>query len=244
MILFPAIDIQNGKAVRLKQGQKDKYTVFADDPVEMARHWSNQGAKWLHIVDLDGAFEGHAKSAPIIERICSDINIPIQIGGGIRNLETARAYFAAGAKRIIIGTMALEIPEVFGRLCKEFPGKVGVSLDAVAGKLKTRGWETDAGKDIDEVLPGLEKLGAAFVIYTDIERDGMRTGVNIGALEKLLQLSHIPVTCAGGVSELDDLVKLHEKFAGKKLEGVISGRALYEGSLNFADAQNWLNKIQ
>ena len=120
MILFPAIDIQNGKAVRLKQGQKDKYTVFADDPVEMARHWSNQGAKWLHIVDLDGAFEGHAKSAPIIERICSDINIPIQIGGGIRNLETARAYFAAGAKRIIIGTMALENPEVFGRLCKEF----------------------------------------------------------------------------------------------------------------------------
>lgn len=244
MILFPAIDIQNGKAVRLKQGQKDKYTVFADDPVEMARHWNKQGAKWLHIVDLDGAFEGYAKSAPIIERICQAINIPVQIGGGIRDLETARAYFAAGAKRIIIGTIALENPELFGSLCKEFPGKVGVSLDAAAGKLKTRGWETDAGKDIDEVLPGLERLGAAFVIYTDIERDGMRSGVNMAALEKLLQLSHIPVICAGGVSELDDLVKLHEKFADTKLEGAISGRALYEGSLNFADAQNWLDKIQ
>lgn len=244
MILFPAIDIQNGKAVRLKQGKKENYTVFADDPVEMAKHWRNQGARWLHIVDLDGAFEGYAKSAPLIERICSEINIPVQIGGGIRDLQTARTYFAAGAKRIIIGTMALENPDLFGRLCGEFPAMVGISLDAAAGKLKTRGWEADAGKNIDEVLPDLEKLGAAFVIYTDIERDGMRAGVNMAALDKLLQLSNIPVICAGGVSELDDLVKLHENFAGTKLEGAISGRALYEGSLNFADAQNWLDKVQ
>lgn len=244
MILFPAIDIQNGKAVRLAQGQKDKATVFADDPVEMARHWRKQGANWLHIVDLDGAFEGYAKNAPIVERICSEINIPVQIGGGIRDLETARTYFAAGAKRIIIGTMALENPELFGKLCAEFPGQVGISLDAVGGKLKSRGWEKDAGKNIDEVLPDLEKLGAAFVIYTDIERDGMRTGVNVAALEKLVRLSGIPVICAGGVSVLYDLVMLHDKFAGTRLEGAISGRALYEGSLDFSAAQQLLENIR
>lgn len=240
MILYPAIDIQAGHAVRLKQGKKNDYTIFADDPVEMARYWYDHGAKWLHIVDLDGAFEGYAKSAPIIERICSEINIPVQVGGGIRDMNTARAYIDAGASRIIIGTIALENPDLFGSLCWAFPHKTGISLDAQDGRLKTRGWEKDSGKSIEDVLPALEKLGASFVIYTDIERDGMRTGVNMDALDKLLQLANIPVICAGGISVLDDLILLHEKFEGTLLQGAISGRALYEGSLDFEAAMKWL----
>lgn len=240
MILFPAIDIQNGHAVRLKQGRKEEYTVFAEDPLEMAKYWRKLGAKWLHIVDLDGAFAGYAKSAPIVERICSEVDIPVQIGGGIRNRETAKSYLDAGAKRIIIGTLALENPDIFAGLCKDFPHKIGVSLDAANGKLKTRGWEKDTDKSIEEVLPCLEEQGAAFVIYTDIERDGMQSGVNIDALEKLLKLSSIPVICAGGISNIDNLSMLDQKFRGTKLEGVISGRALYEGSLDFVAAQEML----
>lgn len=244
MILFPAIDIQGGNAVRLKQGQKDQVTVFAQNPLDMARHWKTLGARWLHIVDLDGAFEGFAKSAPIIRQICEDPDLSIQIGGGIRDLASARAYMDTGASRVIIGTMALENPDLFGQLCREFPNRVGISLDAENGVLKTRGWEKSTEKTVEDALPQLEKLGAAFVIYTDIERDGMQTGVNMEALEKLLRLAQIPVICAGGISSIEDLQRIYDRFNGTLLEGVISGRALYEGNIDFARASKLLESGQ
>lgn len=240
MIVFPAVDIRQGKAVRLRRGRPDEATVFADDPVEAARHWERQGARWLHVVDLDGAFDGHAASAAIVGRICRGTSIPVQLGGGIRDAEIARAYLDAGVRRLIIGTMALEAPERFAALCRAFPGSIGVSLDAADGRLKSRGWLADTGLTVAEVLPRLEDAGAAFIIYTDIERDGMRSGINLEALRRLVLASRVPVIAAGGVATLEDVRRLYPLSREGRLEGVISGRALYEGTLDLAKAMQWL----
>ena len=239
MIIFPAVDIKGGKAVRLRRGRADDATVFADDPAGAARHWERQGATWLHVVDLDGAFGGHAASAAIVRRICDGAAIPVQLGGGIRDAEAARAYLDAGVTRIIIGTMALEAPESFAALCRAFPGRVGVSLDAADGRLKSRGWVADTGLTVAEVLPRLEDAGAAFIIYTDIERDGMHSGVNADALARLVRAAHVPVIAAGGVSTLEDVKRLFP-LSREGLEGVISGRALYEGTLDLGAALAWV----
>lgn len=191
MIIFPAVDIQNGKAVRLRRGRADDSTVFAEDPAEAARSWQERGARWLHVVDLDGAFDGAAKSRAVVARICAALTIPVQLGGGIRDLETARAYLDAGVTRCIIGTLALEKPETFAALCRAFPGRVGVSLDAEGGRLKSRGWVADTGLSVDDVLPRLQDDGAAFIIYTDIDRDGMQSGVNLPALEHLARAARV-----------------------------------------------------
>ena len=240
MIIFPAVDIRQGKAVRLRRGRPDEATVFADDPAEAARHWERQGARWLHVVDLDGAFDGHPASAAIVGRICAGASIPVQLGGGIRDAETARAYLDAGVRRLIIGTMALEAPERFAALCRAFPGRIGVSLDAADGRLKSRGWLADTGLTVAEALPRLEDAGAAFLIYTDIERDGMRSGVNLDALRRLVLASGIPVIGAGGVATLEDVRRLYPLCGEGRLEGVISGRALYEGTLDLAEAMGWI----
>ncbi|WP_165079461.1 MULTISPECIES: 1-(5-phosphoribosyl)-5-[(5-phosphoribosylamino)methylideneamino]imidazole-4-carboxamide isomerase [unclassified Desulfovibrio] len=239
MIIFPAVDIKGGKAVRLRRGRADDATVFADDPAEAARHWERLGARWLHVVDLDGAFEGHAASAAIVGRICGGTAIPVQLGGGIRDADAARAYLDAGVTRLIIGTMALEEPENFAALCRAWPGKIGVSLDAADGKLKSRGWVADTGLAVSDVLPRLEDAGAAFIIYTDIERDGMHSGVNADALARLVRAAHVPVIAAGGVSTLEDVRRLYP-LAREGLEGVISGRALYEGTLDLPAALAWV----
>ena len=164
MILFPAVDIQDGKAVRLKQGRAHESTVFAEDPTDAAKAWEARGAQWLHVVDLDGAFDGAAKSREIVRRICTELSIPVQLGGGIRDMATAQAYFDAGVSRLIIGTLALEQPELFAEMCRTFPGRIGVSLDAEGGKLKTRGWVADTGLTVDGALPRLLADGAAFII--------------------------------------------------------------------------------
>lgn len=242
MILFPAVDIQNGKAVRLKQGKADQATIFADDPVTAACQWQDQGARWLHIVDLDGAFDGQPLNRETVGRICKTARIPVQLGGGIRSAETARAYLEAGVTRLIIGTVALEDPELFASLCREFPGRIGVSLDAESGRLKSRGWVADTGLTVDTVLPRLEADGAAFIIYTDIERDGMHSGVNLAALEHLASMARVPVLAAGGVSTLDDLKKLYPLSKKTRLAGAISGRALYDGTLNLPEANKWLDE--
>lgn len=239
MIIFPAVDIKGGKAVRLRRGRADDATVFADDPAEAARHWERQGARWLHVVDLDGAFDGHAASAAIVGRICRGASIPVQLGGGIRDADAARAYLDAGVTRLIIGTMALEAPEAFAALCRAFPGRIGVSLDAADGRLKSRGWVADTGLTVAEVLPRLEDAGAAFIIYTDIERDGMHSGVNVDALTRLVRAAHVPVIAAGGVSTLEDIQRLYP-LSREGLEGVISGRALYEGTLDLPAALAWV----
>ena len=242
MIIFPAVDLQNGKAVRLKQGRAEESTVFNDDPVAAALHWQEQGAEWLHLIDLDGAFQGKSVNADIVARISGALNIPIELGGGVRDEDAARMWFDAGVTRLIIGTMALERPEEYARLCALFPGRIGVSLDAVDGRLKTRGWVADSGLTVDEVLPRLIDDGTAFIIYTDIARDGMQSGVNLPMLSRLAHASPVPVVAAGGVATLDDIKALYPLSVNANLEGAISGRAIYEGTLNLPEAMQWIRE--
>jgi phosphoribosylformimino-5-aminoimidazole carboxamide ribotide isomerase len=234
VILFPAVDIKDGRCVRLEQGRADAVTVFGEDPAASAMHWVALGAEWLHIVDLNGAFSGTAHNFDLVGRICAEAGVPVQLGGGVRDLATARAYIKAGVTRLIIGTIALEQPELFAELCAALPGKVGVSLDAVDGQLKSRGWVADAGLTVFDVLPRVEAAGAAFIIYTDISRDGMQSGVNIPALTTLCEATSLPVVAAGGVTNLQDLKNL-APLCAKGLEGAITGRAIYAGTLNFID---------
>ncbi len=240
MILYPALDIKDGRAVRLRQGLADQVTVFNEDPLEAARHWEGLGAQWLHLVDLDGAFSGLPRNFELIGRICSRLSIPVQLGGGIRDKGTAGAYIEAGVPRIIIGTLALEQPELFADICRSFPGQVGVSLDARSGKLKTKGWVEDSGLTVADVLPRLNSPGAAFLVYTDISRDGMQTGVNLAALEALLDMTSLPVITAGGVATMED-VKALAPLEAKGLDGIITGQAIYEGTLDFKQALDWLS---
>ncbi|MEG2173601.1 MAG: 1-(5-phosphoribosyl)-5-[(5-phosphoribosylamino)methylideneamino]imidazole-4-carboxamide isomerase [Desulfovibrionaceae bacterium] len=241
MIIFPAVDIQGGKAVRLKQGRADESTVFAHNPVAAALAWQQAGARWLHVVDLDGAFDGTPTNRTLVGQICAALSIPVQLGGGVRDAKVAAAYIDAGVERLIIGTMALEHPEAFAELCALFPGRIGVSLDADNGKLKTKGWLADSGLSVEQVLPRLIQSGAAFVIYTDIARDGMQSGVNVQALEKLALACPVPVIAAGGVASLDDVKNLYPLTKTTRLQGAISGRALYEGGLKLAEAQAWID---
>jgi len=240
VIIFPAVDIKDGRCVRLKKGRADQVTVFEDDPVKAALRWQEQGALWLHLVDLDGAFEGKPINLPLIKRLCSTLAIPVQMGGGIRNLDTARAYIDVGVTRLIIGTMALEEPENFSALCKALPGKVGVSLDTENGQLKSKGWVADSGLRIDDVLPDLVRQGAAFIIHTDIDRDGMHSGINLDLLAELCGKSPVPVIAAGGVSTLEDIRKLYPLSRDSRLEGAITGRAVYEGTLDLKEAMDWI----
>ncbi|MFZ5427456.1 MAG: 1-(5-phosphoribosyl)-5-[(5-phosphoribosylamino)methylideneamino]imidazole-4-carboxamide isomerase [Thermodesulfobacteriota bacterium] len=244
MILYPAIDIKDGQCVRLKQGLADQVTVFDPDPVSAAGHWLGKGAKALHVVDLDGAFDGEPTNRDLVAAICERAgNVPVQLGGGIRDIATAKAYVDAGVSRLLIGTMALSNPDLFGELCKALPGKVAVSLDADGGRLKTKGWVEDSGLTVDDVLPRLEAQGVSCLVYTDISRDGMQTGVNIQAMEALLSKTKLPVIAAGGVATLDDLKAL-APLAGKGLDGAISGRAIYTGTLDFEEAMAWLDTLQ
>lgn len=239
MILFPAVDIKDGQCVRLAQGKEDEVTVFGKNPVAMARHWQDLGCRFLHVVDLDGAFSGLPRNFDLIKDICSELTIPVQLGGGIRDITTAEKYIEAGVERLIIGTIALEDSDLFASLCTALPGRIGVSLDAVDGCLKTKGWVEDSGQMIFDVLPRLEANGVSFIIYTDIARDGMQTGVNLDALEKLCEATSIPVIAAGGVHTLDDIKNLYP-LCDKGLEGAISGRAIYTGTLDVEEAEQWI----
>ncbi|MDQ7031383.1 MAG: 1-(5-phosphoribosyl)-5-[(5-phosphoribosylamino)methylideneamino]imidazole-4-carboxamide isomerase [Desulfonauticus sp.] len=243
MIIFPAIDIKDGKCVRLKQGLANKQTIYFEDPLDAAAFLQDKGAKWFHIVDLDGAFEGKPKNIRLIEKICSKFHIPVQLGGGIRTEEVIRAYFDVGVSRLIIGTMALERPQYFEQILARNLGQIGVSLDAKQGRLKTKGWVEDVDKTIEEVIGWLNDIGISFLIYTDIARDGMQSGVNLTNLQHILKLSQVPVLIAGGVNSLED-IKLLYPYHKQGLEGVITGRAIYEGSLDLTDANNWLEQIK
>lgn len=243
MILYPAVDLQNGKAVRLNQGKRDESDIYAQNPLDAANKWINEGAKWLHIVDLDGAFDGSSANFPIIKELAK-LPVKIQIGGGARSLSAAEKFIDAGADRLIIGTVALEDPVLFREMAAAFPGKVGVSLDAANGVLKTRGWVKSSNTAVDIILPRLEDDGAAFIIYTDIERDGTRAGVNLAALANVLRKTRLPVIAAGGLATLSDIKKLADLAATGNLDGAISGRALYEKTLDFREATTWLENFQ
>ncbi len=242
MIIFPAVDLKNGKAVRLKQGKADQVSIFSDDPVQMAKHWQSLGAEYLHLIDLDGAFEGKSVNAEIVKEICRKLDIPVQLGGGIRSEEIADFWLNLGVTRIIIGTMALENFALFEKICKKYPGRVGVSLDVQGKKLKTRGWVEDSGKEIDEILPKLQNAGCAFIIYTDIERDGMHSELNFAEIERLAKLCPLPLIAAGGVSTMESVKKLLPLAKNSSLQGIVSGRAIYEGTLDFNEAINFIKK--
>lgn len=242
MIIFPAVDLQNGQAVRLKQGKANESTIYGN-ALDFALKWQECGAKYLHLIDLDGAFDGYSANAEVVEKICTELDIPVQLGGGIRSYEHAKYWFDKGVTRLIIGTMALEEPEKFKELCVAFPGRIGLSLDADKGVLKTRGWIAESQLTLEEVLPRVEKDGAAFLIYTDIERDGMQTGFNYKALEKLASMTKLPFIAAGGLATLDDVKKVFPLSQNSTFEGAITGRAIYENSLNLKEAITWLESV-
>ncbi len=240
MLVLPAVDIKDGACVRLRQGKANETTVFAKDPVEAALAWERQGARYLHVIDLDGAFEGEPANKKLVQAICARLHIPVELGGGIRSLETARAYLEAGVTRLLIGTVAIENPELLARMCEAYPGRIGVSLDAEKGVLKTKGWTEDSGVRAVDAVKRLIDLGTAFIVYTDIERDGMQQGVNLEEMRAICAASTVPVLAAGGVTTLEDIKRLYPLTA-MGLEGAISGRALYEKTLDLAEANAWID---
>ena len=242
MILIPAIDLKEGHCVRLRQGDMQDSTVFSEDPIAMADKWVSQGCKRLHLVDLDGAFEGDPVNADVIEEICKSFpDLPIQVGGGIRNTDTVEAYFEAGVSYVIIGTMAVKRPEFVTELCTEFPDKVIIGIDARDGMVAVHGWSEASEHSAKDVARRFEDQGVAAIVYTDISRDGMMQGVNVEATRKLAKWVDVPVIASGGVTGMDDIIALNEaKQAG--IEGVIIGRALYERTISLEQAQAYVDQ--
>ena len=242
MILIPAIDLKQGQCVRLRQGNMEDSTVFSDDPVAMAGKWVEQGCKRLHLVDLDGAFEGEPVNADVIEEICSSFpRLPIQVGGGIRNIDTVDAFMEAGVSYVIIGTMAVKRPEFVTELCIEFPGKVIIGIDARDGMVAVHGWAEESKQNAKDVAQRFQDQGVAAIVYTDISRDGMLQGVNVDATSQLAKSVDVPVIASGGVTDMKDIVALNEaKNSG--IEGVIIGRALYERSISLEEAQTYVDQ--
>jgi phosphoribosylformimino-5-aminoimidazole carboxamide ribotide isomerase len=243
MLLIPAIDLKDGKCVRLKQGRMDDATIFSDDPVAMARHWAAQGCRRLHLVDLDGAFAGEPRNRVLVERMTVAVEgIPVQVGGGIRSEAIAEAYFAAGIAQVIVGTRAIEEPAFLERLCTQFPGRVILGLDARADQLATAGWDTASERSALEFARWAGGIGVFAIVYTDIDRDGMLSGVNVAATVALAEAAGVPVIASGGVKNLDDVRAL--KAAAQRdvaLMGAITGRAIYAGTLDFAEGQALLD---
>ena len=233
MILYPAIDLKDGQAVRLVHGDMDQTTVFNDDPAAQARDFVAAGCEWLHLVDLNGAFEGTPVNAAPVDAILSECNVPAQLGGGIRNLKTIETWIDKGLARVILGTVAVENPDLVREAAKEFPGKVAVGLDARNGKVATRGWAEETDVMVTDLAKSFEDAGIAAIIYTDIMRDGAMKGPNIAATEALARAVDIPVIASGGVSSLTDLQAL--KATGV-ISGAISGRALYDGAIDLKEA--------
>lgn len=238
MLIIPAIDLKDGHCVRLKQGLMEQATVFSEDPAEMARHWLAQGARRLHLVDLNGAFAGKPINEGAIKAIVDAVgeDVPVQLGGGIRDLDTIARYLDDGIRYVIIGTAAVKTPGFLHDACNAFPGHIIVGLDAKEGKVAVEGWSKMTHHDVIDLAQKFQDYGVEGVIYTDIGRDGMLSGVNIEATVKLAQALTIPVIASGGITNLDDV---HQLCAVEKegIMGAITGRAIYEGTLDFAAAQ-------
>lgn len=234
MILFPAIDLKDGKCVRLAQGDMDRETVFNNNPAAQARAFQDQGFEWLHVVDLNGAFAGHPVNAGAVEAILEAVDIPIQLGGGIRDLDTVEMWLSKGVRRVVLGTLALRSPETIEVACGDYPGRIVVGIDARGGKVAVEGWAEVSEVTAIDLARLFEGAGVAAIVYTDIDRDGVLSGVNTKAVAKLAGAVGIPVIASGGVASLDDLSAL--KNCGVSLEGVISGMALYDGRLDPEEA--------
>lgn len=237
MLLIPAIDLKDGQCVRLRQGQMDESKVYSTDPVAVAGQWVEQGTKRLHLVDLDGAFAGKPKNAGVIRQICETFpDVDIQVGGGIRDDDTIDAYLEVGVNYVIIGTSAVNTPHFVGDVCSEFPGHIIVGLDAKNGKVAIDGWSKLSNHDVVDMAQRFERDGVEAIIYTDISRDGMMTGVNVESTVELAQAIHIPVIASGGVSSLDDIRALCE-VTDEGIQGAVIGKALYEDKFTYAEAQ-------
>jgi phosphoribosylformimino-5-aminoimidazole carboxamide ribotide isomerase len=244
MLIIPAIDLKDGKCVRLKQGDMRDATVFSDDPGATARHWLDQGARRLHLIDLNGAAAGKPKNEGAIKEIAQEIggDLPIQLGGGIRDLDTIERYLDHGVSYVIIGTAAVKTPGFLHDACTAFGGHVLVALDAKDGKVAVDGWSKMTGHDVVDLAKKFQDYGVEAVIYTDIGRDGMLTGVNIDATVALARHLSVPVIASGGLTNLDDVRKLCAVEA-EGITGAITGRAVYQGTLDFQEAQKLADEI-
>ena len=234
MILYPAIDLKDGQAVRLFKGEMTQATVFNDDPAAQAQEFVDAGCEWLHLVDLNGAFAGEPVNATPVEAILQRCKVPAQLGGGIRDMATIESWLSKGLARVILGTVAVENPALVREAARAFPGQVAVGIDARHGRVATKGWAEDTDVQATDLARSFEDAGVAAIIYTDINRDGAMQGPNIAETAALANAVTIPVIASGGVSSLDDLKAL--KTCGAPLNGAISGRALYDGALDLAEA--------
>lgn len=243
MLVIPAMDLKDGKCVRLRQGRMEDETVFSDDPGAMAERWVKAGARRLHIVDLNGAFAGTPVNADAIRDIAASYpSLPIQVGGGIREADTVQAYLEAGVQYVIIGTKAVTAPHFVNDLCLEFPGHIIVGLDAKDGKVAIDGWSKLSRHDVIDMAKHFEQDGVEAIVYTDISRDGMMSGINVESTVKLAQAITIPVIASGGITDLDDIRAISE-VAEEGIVGVITGRAIYEGTLDFTQGQKLADEL-
>ena len=243
MLIIPAIDLKDGQCVRLRQGLMEDSTVFSDDPVAMATQWVQAGTRRLHLVDLNGAFAGEPVNGEVVQAIAKAYpQLPIQIGGGIRSLETIEAYVKAGVSYVIIGTKAVREPEFVAEACKAFPGRVIVGLDAKNGLVATDGWAEVSDVQATDLAKQFDALGVSAIVYTDIARDGMMQGVNVDATVQIAQASSIPVIASGGITNMDD-IKALAAVSGKGISGAITGRAIYEGTLDVREAQAYCDEV-
>lgn len=234
-ILFPAIDLKDGECVRLKLGEMDTATVYNDDPAAQAKAFEEMGFEWLHVVDLNGAFEGQSVNGAAVESIIKATKNPVQLGGGIRTLAHIETWLSKGLSRVILGTVAVRDPELVREACKFFPGRVAVGIDAKGGKVAVEGWAEASELGVIEMAKRFEGAGVAAIIYTDIDRDGVLTGINWESTIELAAAVSIPVIASGGLASLDDIRRMTQPDA-LRLEGAISGRALYDGRIDPAEA--------
>ena len=234
MLLIPAIDLKDGKCVRLRQGEMSEVTRYSDDPVGMAEQWQNLGASYLHIVDLDGAVEGMPKHLSQIEAIAKKLSIPIQVGGGIRNVETVQAYRSSGVDRVVVGTAGLQDARFLSTIAQQFPHKILLGIDVKNGLVAVHGWTTVSSLTPQQVFSSVKDLPLAGIVFTDISRDGMLNGPNISALREASGFSPVPVIASGGVTSLDDIRAIQE--IQNNISGIIIGKALYEGTLDLPAA--------
>lgn len=240
MLLIPAIDLKDGQCVRLKQGRMDEVTVFSEDPLTVAARWRDAGCRRLHLVDLDGAFAGEPRNKPLVQAIAKLMgNVPVQVGGGIRSLETIAAYLDAGVAQVIVGTRAVEEPGFLEVAVREYPERITLGLDARNGSLATQGWDKTSTVSALEFARWAGELEIAAIVYTDIERDGMLSGLNVESTVQLAEAANVPVIASGGVTDLGDLEVLKSAFqqSAGTLLGAITGRAIYSGSLDFRAGQ-------
>jgi phosphoribosylformimino-5-aminoimidazole carboxamide ribotide isomerase len=242
MILFPAIDLKDGRCVRLVRGEMQQATVFNDDPAAQASAFEDQGFAWLHIVDLNGAFAGKPVNAPAVEAILGAVSIPVQLGGGIRDLATIETWLDKGVRRVILGTAAVKQPQLVREACAKFPGRIAVGIDARAGLVALEGWAETSKLAADDLARRFEDAGVAAIIYTDIDRDGVLKGLNLPATAGLARATSIPVIASGGLAGIEDIMALLRPEHAM-LEGAIAGRALYDGRLDAREALSLLAQV-